>query len=132
MTKEAKTQIVIDNYFKSECDVNTSIRKAFEKGFRIGVQKGSVAAEPVRHGHWIMKPNGYGTCSNCKMCSLDIGGGMDSNFCPNCGAKMDECYMCWQAQALVNLAFILVDWEYAESVARRIGMITENTVRCGK
>lgn len=43
----------------------------------------------------------------------------------------DECYMCWQAQALVNLAFILVDWEYAESVAKRIGMITDNTVRCG-
>ena len=37
---EAKMKIVIDNYFKTECDVNTSIRKAFEKGFRIGVQKG--------------------------------------------------------------------------------------------
>lgn len=36
----------------------------------------------------------------------------------------DDCFMCWQAQALVNLAFILVDWEYAESVARRIGMLT--------
>ena len=30
-------QIVIDNYFEQECDVNTSIREAFEKGFRIGV-----------------------------------------------------------------------------------------------
>lgn len=37
---EVKMKIVIDNYFKSECDVNTSIREAFEKGFRIGVQKG--------------------------------------------------------------------------------------------
>lgn len=37
---EAKMKIVIDNYFKSECDVNTSIREAFEKGFRVGVQKG--------------------------------------------------------------------------------------------
>lgn len=37
---EAKMKVVIDNYFKSECDVNTSIREAFEKGFRIGVQKG--------------------------------------------------------------------------------------------
>ena len=36
---EVKTQMVIDNYFKSECDVNTSIRQAFEKGFRIGVKK---------------------------------------------------------------------------------------------
>lgn len=46
--------------------------------------------DPIKHGHWIMKPNGYGTCSNCKMCSLDIGGGVDSDYCPNCGAKMDE------------------------------------------
>ena len=41
----------------------------------------------------------------------------------------DECYMCWQAQALVNLAFILVDWEYAQSVAERIGMITDEQCR---
>ena len=40
---EKKMQIVIDNYFKSECDVNTSIRQAFEKGFRIGVKKVSSA-----------------------------------------------------------------------------------------
>ena len=37
---EAKMKIVIDNYFKVECDINISIREAFEKGFRIGVQKG--------------------------------------------------------------------------------------------
>ena len=37
---EKKMQIVINNYFKAECTVNTSIRDAFEKGFRIGVQKG--------------------------------------------------------------------------------------------
>lgn len=40
LSELAKMKIVIDNYFKSECDVNTSIREAFEKGFRIGVQKG--------------------------------------------------------------------------------------------
>ncbi len=44
--------------------------------------------DPVKHGHWIMKPNGYGTCSNCKRCSLDLGAGVDSDYCPNCGAKM--------------------------------------------
>ena len=36
---EKKMQIVIDNYFKSECNVDTSIRDAFEKGFCIGVKK---------------------------------------------------------------------------------------------
>ena len=40
MTLEEKMKIVINNYFKKECSVNTSIREAFEKGFRVGVQKG--------------------------------------------------------------------------------------------
>ena len=44
----------------------------------------------------------------------------------------DDCYMCWQAQALVNLAYILEGWEYAEEVASRIGMITADTARCKK
>ena len=48
----------------------------------------TIDVEPVKHGRWIMKPNGYGTCSNCKVCSLDIMGGVHSNYCPNCGAKM--------------------------------------------
>lgn len=47
---ERKMKIAIENYFKNECDVNTSIREAFEKGFRIGVKKGQlVNAEP----QWI-------------------------------------------------------------------------------
>jgi len=41
----------------------------------------------------------------------------------------DECYMCWQAQALVNLAYIIEGWEYAEDIAKRIGMITEQTCK---
>lgn len=88
MTKEAKTQIVIDNYFKSECDVNTSIRKAFEKGFRIGVQKGSVAVEPVKPGHWIKSLDHYDRymCSVCGHLTKTE----SDNYCPHCGAKMDE------------------------------------------
>lgn len=47
---EKKMQIIIDNYFKSECDINTSIRSAFEKGFRIGVKK-ALSAQP--EPQWI-------------------------------------------------------------------------------
>lgn len=44
---DTKMRIVIENYFKKECDVNTSIREAFEKGFRIGAMKGmQVKPEP--------------------------------------------------------------------------------------
>lgn len=46
---ETKMQIVIANYFKDECDVNTSIRQAFEKGFRIGVKKAPYETMPI----WI-------------------------------------------------------------------------------
>ena len=53
---EKKMQIVIDNYFKSECDVNTSIRQAFEKGFRIGVMKGQCFQE--NKGEWIPVSSG--------------------------------------------------------------------------
>lgn len=42
---EKKMRIVINNYFKQECSVNTSIREAFEKGFRIGVKKVSSAQQ---------------------------------------------------------------------------------------
>ena len=48
---ERKMKIAIENYFKNECDVNTSIHAAFEKGFRIGVRQGQlVSAEP----QWIL------------------------------------------------------------------------------
>lgn len=48
---ETKMQMVIANYFKDECNVNTSIRQAFEKGFRIGVKKGASTNRP--QGEWI-------------------------------------------------------------------------------
>lgn len=60
---EKKTQIVIDNYFKSECDVNTSIRQAFEKGFKIGIKKvpSADAVEVVR-------------CKDCKYSHMTYDG----------------------------------------------------------
>jgi DNA-directed RNA polymerase subunit RPC12/RpoP len=86
--------MVIDNYFKDECDVNTSIRQAFEKGFRIGVKKGTSTDKP--QGEWIEDYNGNGwndycdyTCSNCgKRYERADAVLCKANFCPNCGAKM--------------------------------------------
>ena len=87
---ETKMQIVIANYFKDECDVNTSIRQAFEKGFRIGVQKG-VNINRLQ-GEWI--DNGdYAICSNCGAHSGVQYDGVEpvpreTKFCPDCGAHM--------------------------------------------
>ena len=36
---EAKKKIVINNYFKEECNVDTTIRQAYEKGFNRGIGK---------------------------------------------------------------------------------------------
>ena len=51
---ETKKKIVIDNYFKSECNVDTSIREAFAKGFEIGLEKGAgLKAETAEQLSWI-------------------------------------------------------------------------------
>ena len=48
----------------------------------------SADVAPVRHGHWEVidaeEPRRYG-CSECKRLSWHM-----ENYCPNCGAKMDE------------------------------------------
>lgn len=71
-----------------------------------------VDAEPVVHAHWVLNPNGmdYGisawTCSRCggrndmipPFIPTNKGGYVPknpnifagSNYCPHCGAKMDE------------------------------------------
>lgn len=57
----------------------------------------TVDAEPVRHGHWIEAHDNDGLdyeCSNRKcQCRISYNGAKvsgDFNYCPNCGAKMDE------------------------------------------
>lgn len=52
---EAKKKIVIDNYFKEECNVDTSIREAFAKGFEIGLKKGTeLKVETVEQLSWSL------------------------------------------------------------------------------
>lgn len=100
---EKKMQIVMNNYFKAECTVNTSIREAFEKGFRIGVQKGyktakilMESAEPkriakvVEHDASITDTDGYKYHRSeylCGACKKKVLGGDD--YCSHCGAKLD-------------------------------------------
>ena len=52
----------------------------------------TIEAEPVRHGRWVDKMVRDWHCSECgKKASFD-GYCYDDkpNYCPNCGAKMDE------------------------------------------
>ena len=47
----------------------------------------TVDAEPVRHGHWIN--TGFLT-AKCSECDAEVHELEYGNYCPNCGAKMDE------------------------------------------
>lgn len=51
----------------------------------------TVDAVPVRHGQWETNSDRSDTliCSVCK-CGFDMWKHDPHNFCPNCGAKMDE------------------------------------------
>lgn len=42
---------------------------------------------PVRHGRWKADKFGNLWCSSCKHCGSNDG--IETDFCPNCGAKMD-------------------------------------------
>lgn len=54
-------------------------------------------AEPIRHGRWINDGIDKWKCSLCQKgniyafkWSVDGGYELQDNYCPNCGAKMDE------------------------------------------
>ena len=86
MNREEKMKIVINNYFKKECSVNTSIREAFEKGFRIGASK-----VPKKHGKWIEDDGDwFETMFKCSECGALIKKEDEfrSFFCYHCGADM--------------------------------------------
>ena len=40
---------------------------------------------PVRHGKWLHRKNGVAYCSECEVDTVED----ETNYCPNCGAKMD-------------------------------------------
>ena len=47
-------------------------------------------AEPVRHGEWVHVEDDEYLCSACKMeFTIEDFDSFVTNYCPNCGAKMD-------------------------------------------
>lgn len=69
------------------------IRTAESKHVSEVVEKMADECEPLKHGKWV---NGC-YCSPvmpetdmCSECGLRLVYGLNFNYCPNCGAKMDE------------------------------------------
>lgn len=45
---------------------------------------------PVRHGQWLPTESPFmAECNDCSECGLRIVIGLDWDYCPSCGAKMD-------------------------------------------
>ena len=91
---EKKMQIVIDNYFKKECGVNTSIKNAFEKGFKLGLKKCEILQNPIvkiiKHDATITDTEGnkyFRTEYLCGKCKKKVLGGDD--YCSHCGSKLE-------------------------------------------
>ena len=55
-------------------------RKAYAEGYSAGKR------DAVRHGRWIDNEIGY----SCSICLHGSPNGAKWNYCPNCGARMDE------------------------------------------
>ena len=103
---ETKKKIVINNYFKAECDVNTSIREAYEKGFERGLIKApnkvQVDTETTRN---ISGRNPIDKFV-CEKCGFMVDGWTAFNFedetddrfdyefafkfCPSCGRRVEK------------------------------------------
>ena len=49
----------------------------------------TVDAVEVVHGRWILTNGEDGLYYDCSICGHCAGRGRKSNYCPNCGAKMD-------------------------------------------
>ena len=83
--REDAIDAVLDVYYNTpDIDLNgerleTAIRE---------VQSADVA--PVVHGRWIASHDNFCACSICKYPVYFVEAGWNqTNYCPNCGAKMD-------------------------------------------
>ncbi len=86
---ESKKKIVIDNYFKKECDVNTSIKEAFTKGFELGLKKALVPTPKT--GHWIIIDDCEKFTAKCSECGqIEDSRMIDKYAYCHCGARMVE------------------------------------------
>ena len=68
-----------------------AIKQAFEKGEGPSLYIKCIPAAdvaPVVHGRWIASHDEFCACSICKY-PVYVGWNQ-TNYCPNCGAKMDE------------------------------------------
>ena len=92
MTREEATQ-ELDEWIKQMKDHGVPPYSAKYKALNMAIR--ALKEKPVKHGEWVESkiPNELYVCSNCggACWSYDYERTIvKSNFCPNCGAKMDK------------------------------------------
>lgn len=83
------------DYIVDICQANIIPLKAHRQSVAVSalrrvmeaVKEDAVEAEQIIHAHWEINPDGYYPyCSNCKS---EPKGREMTDYCPNCGARMD-------------------------------------------
>ena len=73
------------------CEVAKMNSLDYQLGFTQGYAKAKEESEPTKHGRWEVGYEPYGVVVHrCSLCGHTIATHENSNYCPNCGAKMDE------------------------------------------
>lgn len=81
MLNEAMTTGMVDVY------TATQRRSDFEEALEAIELVPTADVQPVKHGRWIINSDGY--YPQCSECMSEPQGRAMTDFCPNCGAKMD-------------------------------------------
>ena len=84
----------MDEYIKRE-EAIEAVKHAWAKGLEPSQYIEIIPAAdvvPVRHGRWVEQEKyTFGTMYDCSICDNRIlDNGHSWNYCPKCGAKMDE------------------------------------------
>lgn len=66
---------------------NSASLEVIEKIMDIIKEAPTIEAEPIRHGKWIYTGFMEVKCNNCGNVFHEL---EDTNYCPNCGCKMDD------------------------------------------
>lgn len=86
------------NLLKQFEDRFIELQKAHRKDLQFGINwcintlLDAPAVTPVKTGQWVFvdKAHEHAYCSECGYGNVDLFNGRPHNYCPNCGAKMDE------------------------------------------
>ena len=85
---DALMGVVTKNSYMLRSEHNTTDYGMFLSGIKQAVDEApAVDAAPVVHARWIICSDGY--YPYCSACKAEPRSGALTNYCPNCGAKMD-------------------------------------------